>query len=478
MMMSLVLKATAALLLQGEDGQTREEALGDQPTAPIYLSVENFLADRFELSIEPVIAAIRANLAPNYPDEPIDWATAELKIVRVGEPTLNFSNVTWGKVGETARSFSAAAVEAYFNCTAQPQERNLNQIDVVTKEAEEVRTRSRNRTDRVKKSLTLTYTPPSVGFSGFSSSGGLGGDASKEWERTITESETYQNITKETVQSTWNLTENFNISPYTLRYNEYSEQVVQERWFVWARPLIDVAIAVKYRVPKEEEFWETRVMSGAGNMPNGIQTVRRIRTVQEERTRDAGRWRMFVGEDERTLTSAANLQIEKTTVFSGPIDVVFPDSRTCLQARRDMEKSATDIESLTEIGERLVEQNPATSVLTYDTQGLSPPSQLPLSLASLTKTSSKIVIPAVDGQVIQLKPDALQQVEFRAKSMGPGFCSVIAGLGSDVVNIAAPPLSWSSWARLPTAHSGGAFSIRFSPQCDTGAVGEIRYSAP
>ena len=89
--------------------------------------------------------------------------------------------------------------------------------------------------------------------------------------------------------------------------------------------------------------------------------------------------------------------------------------------------------------------------------------------------AAQITVPAVDGMIINTEPDALQHVKIRLKSFGPGFCQVRVILAGQVHSLAAPPAKWSSWYPIGPAVSGGAYSLNFSPQCGTGALGEIRY---
>ena len=89
--------------------------------------------------------------------------------------------------------------------------------------------------------------------------------------------------------------------------------------------------------------------------------------------------------------------------------------------------------------------------------------------------AAEITVPAVDGMIINTEPAALQRVKIRLKSFGPGFCKVRVILAGQVHSLAAPPMKWSSWHPIGPAVTGGAYSLSFSPQCDTGALGEIKY---
>lgn len=81
----------------------------------------------------------------------------------------------------------------------------------------------------------------------------------------------------------------------------------------------------------------------------------------------------------------------------------------------------------------------------------------------------------VDGMIIEGKPNTLQQIQIRLKSFGPGFCGVDLRFLDSHEKIAAPPLSWSGWFPFGGAFSNGSHALGFSEDCDTGAIGEVKY---
>jgi hypothetical protein len=89
--------------------------------------------------------------------------------------------------------------------------------------------------------------------------------------------------------------------------------------------------------------------------------------------------------------------------------------------------------------------------------------------------ATDIIQPALDGMILELKPDVLQQVDIRVQSFGPGLCQVTVTLAGSTHSLAAPPLTWSNWFPIGPGLSGGAHSLGFSPGCDTGAQGQVRY---
>lgn len=106
---------------------------------------------------------------------------------------------------------------------------------------------------------------------------------------------------------------------------------------------------------------------------------------------------------------------------------------------------------------------------------LSAPIAFVSALLSWQAGGTEVTQPAVDGMVLQLKSDALQQVKIRLKSFGPGFCQVTIDLAGKTNSYAAPPLTWSTWLPIGPGLSGGAHKLGFSPGCDTGALGEVKY---
>ena len=91
-------------------------------------------------------------------------------------------------------------------------------------------------------------------------------------------------------------------------------------------------------------------------------------------------------------------------------------------------------------------------------------------------SAGEIVNPVVDGMTITLG-DYVQQVEVRAKSFGPGMCQVEFSIDGESYGFLAPPLTWSPWTKAgPAFIRKRTVKIGFSQGCDTGAIGEIKYS--
>lgn len=71
--------------------------------------------------------------------------------------------------------------------------------------------------------------------------------------------------------------------------------------------------------------------------------------------------------------------------------------------------------------------------------------------------------------------DVYGNIEARAFSYGPGFCTTHVSVGGETISIMAPPAVYSSWT-LVTSHSGSiGFSVSKEDQCDTGTEVQIRY---
>ncbi len=88
---------------------------------------------------------------------------------------------------------------------------------------------------------------------------------------------------------------------------------------------------------------------------------------------------------------------------------------------------------------------------------------------------TEVTVPASDGMLIDGADGVLQQVKIQLQSFGPGFCEVRVSLDGKQQVFAAPPLTWSDWFPIGPAISGGAYALQFAPQCDTGALGNVRY---
>lgn len=73
--------------------------------------------------------------------------------------------------------------------------------------------------------------------------------------------------------------------------------------------------------------------------------------------------------------------------------------------------------------------------------------------------------------------DFAQNIEVRAKSLGPGFCAVRFEAGeASPFEFHAPPLVWGKWLEIPYGFIGaGTITLSFTILCDTGALGEVRF---
>lgn len=92
-----------------------------------------------------------------------------------------------------------------------------------------------------------------------------------------------------------------------------------------------------------------------------------------------------------------------------------------------------------------------------------------------TVQAEEVTVPAVDGMIIDTQDNLLQQVNIRLKAFGPGVCAVRVSFADKEVGFLAPPLVWSDWFVIGPAVSGGTYKLGFSVDCDTGAIGEVRY---
>lgn len=84
-------------------------------------------------------------------------------------------------------------------------------------------------------------------------------------------------------------------------------------------------------------------------------------------------------------------------------------------------------------------------------------------------------IMAVDGMMIDMHPDHLQQLRIRLQSFGPGLCHVRVRFAGQVLDLSAPPFTWSNWSIIGPAMIGGSHTLSISPQCSTGAMAEVSY---
>lgn len=71
--------------------------------------------------------------------------------------------------------------------------------------------------------------------------------------------------------------------------------------------------------------------------------------------------------------------------------------------------------------------------------------------------------------------NAYGNIETRAMSYGPGFCTTHVSVGDKTVSIAAPPAVYTPWVTV-RSHSGSlTFPVSKTDQCDTGTEVQIRY---
>lgn len=100
---------------------------------------------------------------------------------------------------------------------------------------------------------------------------------------------------------------------------------------------------------------------------------------------------------------------------------------------------------------------------------------LMLIMFSIVVQATEIVVPAVDGMMIDTQDNLLQRVKIHLKSLGPGACAVRISFADKEEGFLAPPLKWSNWYEIGPAVSGGSYKLGFTEDCDTGALGEIKY---
>lgn len=90
--------------------------------------------------------------------------------------------------------------------------------------------------------------------------------------------------------------------------------------------------------------------------------------------------------------------------------------------------------------------------------------------------AEEVVEPFIDGAILELGAD-IQQVEVRAKSLGPGFCAAEFNVNQDTVRITAPPLTWSDWSKAERIYlSPSTVKLGVRVICDTGVLAEVKYS--
>lgn len=80
----------------------------------------------------------------------------------------------------------------------------------------------------------------------------------------------------------------------------------------------------------------------------------------------------------------------------------------------------------------------------------------------------------VNGMIIRTG-NVYGNVEARAYSYGPGFCTTHVSAAEKTVSILAPPAVYSNWV-VVTSHSGSiGLSVTKEDQCDTGTEVQVRY---
>jgi hypothetical protein len=100
---------------------------------------------------------------------------------------------------------------------------------------------------------------------------------------------------------------------------------------------------------------------------------------------------------------------------------------------------------------------------------------LPFVAGASSACAGEVTQQIVDGMIVEGKPNTLQQIQIRLKSFGPGFCGVDLQFLDSHEKIAAPPLVWSRWFPFGGAFNSGSHALGFSEDCDTGAIGEVKY---
>lgn len=94
---------------------------------------------------------------------------------------------------------------------------------------------------------------------------------------------------------------------------------------------------------------------------------------------------------------------------------------------------------------------------------------------TISAKAAEKILPVIDGMTIKADKNSLQLVKIRVKSFGPGFCGVFINFAGKNKQVSAPPLSWSDWIPLDPAIAGGTYTLGFTAQCDTGALGEVKF---
>lgn len=335
-------------------------AAASAQTQPIFLSADQFAAVRFPASTEAMKPRVRDQLKGTFPNArsdtaAIDWTAAPFDVVAAGTPTLAFEQPEWHRIGTTTiPATGPVAAEAYFNCGTVPETRQISASDVRTAEAEETRTRAVVRKDSVKTTVTLRWTPPSVGVGGMSFSGGLGGEAAKEWQKSVERSDEWVYRTKETIQTSDTTTQTVTVAPLSLRFFEYRVQSTTEKWDVVADGVIDMPVRARYRRPAYTV--RDRILIG---FPVQFTTIRR--TVPAKAFDfDIGLWSYYIVDADRTVKQRAEVTINRQTTILGPVAVQFDSAAACTAARAAFTQNGTNPGELVALSTRL---KPAPSPL-------------------------------------------------------------------------------------------------------------------
>jgi len=99
-----------------------------------------------------------------------------------------------------------------------------------------------------------------------------------------------------------------------------------------------------------------------------------------------------------------------------------------------------------------------------------------LAAPASAQSGRQITSGIVDGMTIRTG-NSWGNVEVRAMSMGPGFCSTHISVGDRTVNVAAPPGVYTPWM-IVNSHGGRvSFNIGKDDICDTGTIAQVRYWA-
>ncbi|MDP5277474.1 hypothetical protein Q9Q95_00935 [Sphingomonas sp. DG1-23] len=319
-----------------------------QDTQPIYLSAQQFVDVKFPQSRQGMMPIVRNQLRLTNPNAKTDlglinWRNAQLSIRVAGAPSFTFRDIRFNEIGTRNPSINSIAAEAYFNCTSQPETRQIESSDVRTTEAEQTRTRARQQTDRVKSFFTLTYEPVSFEGYGVAVSGGLGGSAGREFETTVVKSDEYITRTKETVQTTRSIGSSVTVLPLSLRFHEYVSRSETVNYQILGKATADVPIeGIVTRPAYKKDGW-IRVPKAFGGW---IRVRAKIPVAAKTYEFPLGKWSYYYPSEARTITQAATLGVSREMIVVGPVEVKFPSVGACYDARNALLRNTTDVQSL------------------------------------------------------------------------------------------------------------------------------------